>query len=489
VRLSDGLLPAPDVDPGAVTITEGRSFNMPRRQMFELCGRGIPGFTPITVDSNDSATVIAGILGRMGRKLPRSDPCVLRKFKAFVAAYVEANYPVLTSLLSFEEWLSETNYSEARKKELRDCLHFNRGVCSYKDAQRVKSFVKTETYEDFKLPRLINSRCDLFKAITGPAFKSIEKVAYEDPCFVKHVPVKDRPALLLEMMRAGARYMVTDFTAFESGFTPAFMRSCELILYGHMLRNFPDIRRLICKTIPGVNKCSMRNGISYKVKGRRMSGDMCTSLGNGFANMMMFKFLMQGRDFKLLVEGDDGCAAIYDDGPLPTAEDYAKLGFSLKVEVVSNPGHSKFCGVFCEDGVGMRSPQSVFQKLEWSCHAVGASAKRKKALLAASALSLIHELPSCPVLRAYADNVLKRVGKVKPLFVDDGWHERRYDFDVPQFRESLAARSFFAESFGVSIEEQRFCEKRLLAGEDPSFLRHFFAPSPAMELADARFVT
>lgn len=199
-----------------------------RRKMFRrLNSCAVPGFAPICVDSNDPHTVECGFKQRLMRNTPKINDERLKEFSKFVANYLAAHVPVATPL-SFEEWLATTSYTEARKEELRKANSgLKGGQPTKRQSSHIDSFVKTESYPQYKHARMINSRSDAFKAFSGPLFKAVENVVYKLAEFVKHIPVPDRPKAVLAFRKAGRRYFQTDFTAYESHFLPKIMAACE----------------------------------------------------------------------------------------------------------------------------------------------------------------------------------------------------------------------------------------------------------------------
>lgn len=466
VRVSDNLIPIPkelELAEGASLVVTGKP-NPARRAMFQQLPFGaVYGHAPICCDSNDVKTQEIGVKLRMGRKMPTIDKQELNHFKQFVANWLRENLVPLDSIMLFEEWLEETMYPEHRKEELRRAYNESHGWPSKRDCVHIDSFQKTECYGEFKPPRGINSRSDKFKVFSGPVFKTIENQVYKLKEFVKHVPVADRPDLIRQMMANGARYFGTDYSRFES-IDPSIMEVCEIALYDYMLSKFPKIAMLIRKTLLGSNHGVMKCGLRFKLKGRRMSGEMCTSLGNGFTNLMMFKYLMRNRSASVLVEGDDAIAAVYDLKPLPTAQDYAKLGFIIKIETFDDPTMASFCGIICPGGVTVKSPSRVLCKFGWTKN-VGVGQKISLQLLRAKALSLAYELPHCPVLRAIADRALELTRGVKPRWDDfDSYHRTLLPKDETCIVTSnipLSARQFYASEFGVTIESQLMIEARV----------------------------
>lgn len=409
---------------------------------------------------------------RVCRKTPNINVHKLRDFKKFVSDFVRCKLDPV-HIMSFEEWLSSTSYNESRKDQLRACLRENKGLPTLKKCSHVDSFIKTESYCEYKHARFINSRCDAFKVASGPAFKTIEQKVYDlkndldplVPYFIKHTPVVERPAVIARLAKPGFRYFMTDFTAFESHFCPEVMEACELILYRHMLSLYPSLSELICKTLPGVNKMRTRSGIRASCKGRRMSGDMCTSLGNGFTNLMLALYLAHKRDERILavVEGDDGIFC----SPSPiTKSDYESLGFTIKIEEVSSPCEGSFCGmIFSNSGEIIRDPVKFLANFGWTSSFITAGNVIMQQLLRAKALSVCYETPQCPIVGAVARMALGLTRGVLPRFVHDGYHEQPKDeTKLARFDPSHDTRVLFERKFGVSISTQLLIESMVLSG-------------------------
>jgi hypothetical protein len=313
---------------------------------------------------------------------------------------------------------------------------------------------------------MINSRCDAFKVWSGPLFKSIENYVYEHiPFFIKHVPVPDRPALIMALKRAGVYFYATDFTAYESHFTPEFMDICECQLYRHLLGHSVD-SEFLCKTIMGDNRMRTRSGCRARVKGRRMSGDMCTSLGNGFTNLMLVLFLAAEKKGQVTgyVEGDDGIFA--STVPL-TSDDYSRLGFTIKIEQVSDPCEASFCGmIFTESGQIIRDPVKVLMGFGWTGSFINAGQEIMDQLLRAKALSGVYETGQCPIAGALYRYALAQTVGVCPRFVSDGFHQVPRDTNTLEaFNPSPTTRALFSKLYGISESCQIQVEKSILSGD------------------------
>lgn len=414
----------------------------------------VPGYAPLCMDSNDPDTVECAFQQRLMRDVPEAPRKALRGFRAFVRRFVRANLPRV-EIPSFEEWLAGTSYNQQRKDQLIEAYESLRGGRpTRKQASHIDTFVKTEFYPTWKHARMINSRADVFKAWSGPRFKAIEAVVYSLPEFIKHTPVPERPAAVSGLRQAGRRYYQTDFTAFESHFTPAVLDACELELYRYCLGNDADANYL-CDVIRGDNRMRTRTGIRAEVKGRRMSGDMCTSLGNGFTNLMLAKYIahLKGGSVIGFVEGDDG---LFCTDVELQASDYEKLGFTIKIEEVPDPCEASFCGmIFSDSGEIIREPRRFLMGFGWTQSFIQAGPKIMDELLRAKALSTAYETPQCPIVGAMARRALELTKHAHPRFVNDGYHSAPPDVAaVPPFNPSPDTRQLFEALYGVSISAQ-----------------------------------
>jgi len=420
---------------------------------------------PICPNRKDPHTIQQGFRKRIdGETLPFNRKR-LRAFRQFVRRFIR-KYLTPRQPLSFEEWLASTGYDDKRKEELRAAYNENKGTFpERKYAQKVKSHPKLESYEMYKFLRWINSRGDRFKVWSGPLFKTIEHELYQLHYFIKKVPVTERAQCIRGLKRASARYIQTDYTSFEKHFTADVMRACEFELYKYMLGPYISRSELsyLLGILSGVNKLSTRSGCKGQTRARRMSGEMCTSLGNGFTNLMITLFLAEEKGLEVdgFVEGDDGLFAIYN-GILTTA-DYNGLGFDIKIIEGDDPCTMSFCGlIFGEDDQIIRSPAKFVQNFGWTSSFIHAGPKIMAELLRAKALSSVYETPHCPIIGAMARRALLKTRGVCPRFVHDGYHDfsriPRDESKLPEFCPTFGTRLLFEQKFGVPVHLQLDCE-------------------------------
>jgi len=328
---------------------------------------------------------------------------------------------------SFETWVSRTNYPEWRRQDLRiKWAKIEKIENLDKRYHAVKSFVKDEFYPDFKHARGINSRTDEFKCAVGPIFKLIEEAVFKDRHFIKRVPVALRPQVIASrLQRLGGKVVTTDYTSFESLFTAEFMDACEFELYDYMTSELPDgptFMNLVRDVLAGKNRCHWRDFI-VEVLATRMSGEMCTSLGNGFANLMLMLFLNEEelkQQVDGFVEGDDGIFVVTGEPPSPA--DYARLGMVVKLEVHESINTASFCGIVFDvnDLCNLTDPLEVIAKFGYANNRyLRVNRKKTLMLLRCKALSLAHQYPGCPIIQSLAYFGLRATKRVQ--YYLEGW--------------------------------------------------------------------
>jgi len=433
-------------------------------------------------DPVDPWSMLAGVCKRFGVAVPKADPAALDRLRAFVRKYVRENYVPLSpdADTSVPTWLENTAYPAWRKAELLSKYEKTEDPNDPRHA-RCKAFMKDETYGEFKFNRGINARSDEFKCMVGPIFKLIESEVYKDSHFIKHIPVAERPAYITAKLQHFLKVYASDYTAFEALFVETLMTTVEFELYEYMTQHLPEGREFMTRcreVLGGENECNYRD-FQVKLRAVRMSGEMCTSLGNGFSNLMFMLFVcteLGSTHIDGVVEGDDGLFGI--DGPAPSQSDFAKLGLVIKLEEHDRLSSASFCGIVFDevDQLNVREPYEVLATFGWTSQRYAKSnSKILKALLRCKALSLAHQYPGCPIVSAlarYGLRVTDDVRACKVLRVINGrgamnaW-EREWALElmakgVPRTIEPpIRTRLLVEEKFGVPVYEQLIIEKYL----------------------------
>lgn len=477
----------------------------PKKPVARSLGPHLEGAAGDYADGGDPETVRQGAEHRFAREPIKTSKRMMKKLRSFVRIWCRKHLTRLVHIPSFEEWLATTGYDTARKEELRLIMEEWRDL--YDDAcpgnrktrarfqRRMnmnKSFVKIESYLTAKFARWINSRSDAFKVAVGPYFKAIEEVVYnigQDGSypfrFIKHVPVEERFDYIDSLFNenGGTLFVETDHTAFEAHMTPEVMRAVELQVYGYMLGNFPKMFSVIKSVLTGWNYCRHKL-MTIVIEGIRMSGEMCTSLGNGLTNLLVFLFICHIHDLTPMagiVEGDDGLFALTTRAPTP--EEFLPIGMELKCVESGDWTALSFCGMTFERSSRtlLKDPWKVLVKFGWThSQCMDGGDKVMCELLRAKAFSLACEAHGTPILSSlarYAERIT-RGNKVRVDSRDAGgiiWKReelRRIDVVKKKMNDfflhepSDATRAKYEQKFGVSVQDQLAIEDYLLSKND-----------------------
>jgi len=444
-------------------------------------------------DPSDAPTLAAGVKARMGKIMPivEDRSAFLAGLRNYTVKWIQRrNIKTLGSDFDydFESWLAKTNYPLWRKDQLRK---YEREISDLLERNEhgklvrfiIKLFMKDEHYIDFKHARGIFARDDAAKITFGPWFKGIEEIVYDEPEFIKHVPVRDRASYIYERLFVdGSTYVATDFSSFEAHFVADLMDSCEFVLYEHMLGDSnagKDMLLLMKEVLMGENRI-FNKYVNARCIARRMSGEMNTSLGNGFSNLMFMGYVCETLGLgepNGVVEGDDGLFQFV--GRHPTTADFAKCGFLVKLDTYVKISQASFCGnLFDEDSMQIvTDPLDVISSFGWTTNRYRHSAEAKlKTLLRCKALSFAHQYPGCPMIGKLAQYALRvtrgRTNKDMLNFVERSrdlnlWYREQL-IEAIKYRTTDEAlyveptqgtRILFFELYGVTESMQIMFEK------------------------------
>lgn len=466
-----------------------------RNQAPQPCKRAVAvsigaelGAVPPHPDIKSRLSKVGGVMKRAACKVPTFEKELLAELRQFTRHLVRRDYTPFEESrnINFEEWISHTTYPDWRKQELRECYFFvekPENIMKEPRFKKVGSFVKNEFYNalEHKWARIINARADASKVVFGPYMHAIEEVVYntipvgaEFSPFIKHVPVADRPKHIMSLFEGlVGKIVATDYTSFEALFVKQVMASVEFELYDWMLSRLPEhdlLMKILTNVLLGTNTCDFRDML-VKLEATRMSGEMCTSLGNGFSNRVFMEFACHKYGSKCygFVEGDDGLFVVI--GPVPPAEFFTRLGLIIKLEEHVDVSSASFCGMIFdpEEQVVIADPRKILATTPW-LDGKFAQARRSKlvALLRCKALSLASQYPGSPVIAAYADYLLRATrGQslewARKALQNDS--DARYKglgtgFDhIEVVREvGMRTRILMENKFGLTVDYQLFLE-------------------------------
>jgi hypothetical protein len=269
------------------------------------------------------------------------------------------------------------------------------------------------------------------------------------------------------------------------------MDAVEFELYRYMVGRLPcgkEFIQLITRVLMGQNVCEFKY-FKMKLNATRMSGEMCTSLGNGFSNKMFMEFMLQVvNDFKLkddvdtkgVVEGDDGLFATKAKH-LPTTKDFERLGLKIKLEEHTELTNTSFCGIIFdpEECINVTDPIETLLSYGWTNQTYkNSSTKTASDLLRAKSLSYAYQYPGCPIIGSMAwyglrvTQNFKKLGKLLNSKSLNTWdrdqllealkNQHRCKYVSPGMRTRL----LIEERYGVKVEHQQMIEDYFLNKND-----------------------
>lgn len=444
----------------------------------------IKGATAWTPNLRNVPGAILGFCKRVARAIPLADKDLQQEWFDYVKNVQLPKFAKLPADtdISIGSWLTPENtptYTQTRRDELNE-LYQRQGIRKLtKKERKCKSFIKEEVYPEPKHYRTINSRSDQAKITFGPLLKPVEKVVFKMPQFIKYVPVPLRPGYITDMLyRPGAKYLVSDYTAFESHFSAEVILNVEYALYEHMLNEVTGARPLLAELrecLCGSNYCNFKH-FTGVVSATRMSGEMCTSLGNGFTNWSLMDFAAYKHNTMVsgVVEGDDGLFT-FANNIIPDEAFFAKLGFTVKLQTVPSIAEAGFCGMYFdpEDQIVVADPIEPLAGFGWfPSKYIHSKRARLLELIRAKSYSLAYQYAGCPVLQSlghYGLRSTKHIDLQRYLDKDrniSGW-EKEQLLEAISKRTIVAkevpikTRLLFEKQFGVSITVQLELEEYL----------------------------
>lgn len=454
-------------------------FSMPVASLFPL---GLSGFAAPKVCFNDPHCIVEGFHKRIGYDCDALFPSrgvarkVRKELKHFCHKWCATHFEPLEHILSFEDWLETTNYSQAEKERLRLVKAQVVDEWAELSKAKVKSFVKDESYTDIKYARMINAREDVAKVILGPIVKSMEKYVYTTypEFFVKGLTWQQRVDKVKRFEKYEHVY-VSDYSSFECHFTPEVMDAVEFECYRILLKNFPEQLHLL-DVFKGKNIIENKY-VKATVHGVRMSGEMNTSFGNCISNLLFMHFVASRNSMSVvdaIVEGDDG---LFVFSGRPEKRMFSDIGLNFKLEE-AKPWLASFCGcVYNPETRQLHAhPIDALSKLSWSKHTdIYMSDSHRRTLMYSKCLSYLQNFTNVPIVGPYCHAVCCALRKyvVFDEFVKDHIRKELRWTGVPmdQFISMKyprpivtdSERSFFEEITGIPADTQRRIEHELLA--------------------------
>ncbi len=454
-----------------------------KRQVVHLAAPSLPGIYVPFAHHDCVHNQMISIHNRVCGEVPQPTPFGLELMRNG-AAYIKQSMP---HTVQEELGLFAEKYGGSKRKRYEDALQqvLDNGI-GPEDAA-VTKFVKCEKVSPAKEnpdPRAIQFRdakyCVVLASYLKPMEHHLYKIKIKSPHARSHTRVVgkglnqvERAALLLKKLEdfQDPRVISLDMSRFDQHVSKEALE----IEHSVYLHSNPDplFRKLLSWQL--YNKVSSRLGFRYTTRGKRMSGDMNTALGNCVLMIAMIVGAMEhlGVYFDLFDDGDD-CLLIVESADLEKVlGELPKLmlscGHELKIEhVASEMADVEWCQskpVF--DGVKWKFVRNPFKVM--SCALVGTRWLNVPKNVRLEYLSGIAQCEltlnaGVPVLEEYARALLRNSHGANPRFDTNSGEWWRYVRELRYRGPSEIthdARLSFAVAFGVTVEEQFGMEQYL----------------------------
>lgn len=379
------------------------------------------------------------------------------------------------------EYIDTKPLPTSRKDQLREAVRLCDGnweiLYVRDDYTRNETHGKKEILAKYKLLRSINSRHDVAKMIFGLLIEWIEHQVYRKmPFFVKGLSMETRWRVIMERLEGAELLGTNDYTRFES-LIYGHISEAEACLFSYMFSQLePSFVSTFLEIVCGVQTCRNRDGFRGEARAR-MSGDMHTSLGNGWTNLTIWAYVFNSlgwyngpASLKLIVEGDDSVVSLPGTASKSDIERVLdELGLRAKLEIYESLGVAGFLSTYSwVDGEPLVDFRPQVIKLGWSLSELAAHERFRSGLFRAKCLSTACLCPGCPVVRSLVRMGLRLTSNTKPIY--DERHSKWWlddvvgtdrPSDIPEavfvrFTEPipLGRRTFYATLFNITVAEQ-----------------------------------
>lgn len=415
-----------------------------------------------------------------------------KEYFSWSKKWIEENFTPLEAGYTFESaleaWLAHSErYTLKTKDKLRKIqklilsgryeskLH---GKGDPLGLKTVKIFIKNENYPEVKEPRIISPCSEELKALIGGFFHVLEEhLIHSTPFFVKTL---NRGKIIKKINLLASRhscFMGSDFSSFEGSQDIEIQINFEREFFRYMFQSYPEVTKYIDMLYTGRN-LYYRDTYLGTIYGKRMSGDMHTSIGNSILNASLWNFCAYktSSDLELLVEGDD--AFLCSDEPLDV-NIIRELGFDCKLEGPStNPDDITFLSMFRTNGKLFGNVPKILDKIgvvKSSYMASLCRSNRKDKTLRDYAFTKAYcffvMFQGTPIVEACCRKIMKEIdGHIDMTLMPDYFSIKFGDLKpiayVPIYDE---VRKAVAEKFGISVQLQLELEEQILNAEGCSF--------------------
>lgn len=355
------------------------------------------------------------------------------------------------------------HYSGGKKRMYNNAYHQLQQVVHVDAIARVKMFVKSEKLTMEKAcsgaPRAIQYRTPEFNLLVGRWLKVYEESFYRDtlsavglPVIAKGMNNYARAANIRDASNMFQRpvYLLLDHAKFDSCVHEHLLKWTHR-QYDRAFRN-RYLRFLLSKTLN--NRGRTANGIKYRVRATRMSGDYDTALGNCMVNYLLLRSWLQEIVHHILLDGDDSVVVVeYRDLErlLGRFNHFALMGFDTEIQIVHELREVEFCRARYLDIEPPRFARDPARTLSnWTVANSFVSPEYVRRYLAGVGLGELACNAGVPILGPCS----RRLADLsdRPMLIDK--YRYAYGIDLGPELVSDEARVAYAETFGVTVAEQ-----------------------------------
>lgn len=411
-------------------------YNYKRQAVARDLGPTLNATVPMA-DRYDQGNLAYAIKGRMLRELPNHERYDLVRSTCRLVLRKQCSDKKIPSdfIIDRSKYIDELPHNQNRKRQLHKADVKLKEDTSYK-YNKIEIHIKpNDVFEGFKKPRGIYARSDGAKVKYGSVIHQIEQKIFELPYFVKKVSVDKRARYIYDFMDGANdkayNYYVTDYSNFESQMNEDLMNVCECQLYKYISsenKECSEVMKEFCEVITGVNSCWAPN-LSAWMRAKRQSGEVCTSLGNGWTNLIMAMTICRSHgikfeDFRGVFEGDDGVIRTPKNVVL-TAADWERFGMVIKIKKVPSITQAEFCGLIfnSEDLSNIKDPIWSLVTFGWSRSSLKfvRSKQLVEGQILAKVICAICEAPRCPIVKPFMLKMLSLTKWTNPVYDQDWW--------------------------------------------------------------------
>lgn len=393
----------------------------------------------------------------------------------------------LPTVVPMSEERFVSRYSGKRRTRYANALaSLRNNPLDLRKDSHVQAFVKAEKFSPWAktnpAPRMIQGRNARYNIRLGCFLVPIEQALYTltsprgHRLIGKGLNLSQRAGLLERKMREFARPAVVSFDCarFDQHVSLEQLEA-EHLVYNTAIPD-PELRQLLRAQLR--NRGHTQGGWGYKTKGKRMSGDMNTALGNCLVMITMVLAAMRHlgiKNYEILDDGDD-CLVIVEEDVERELDQLVPLfltfGHELKIE---NRAH-------CMEDVNWCQTKPCYIDGRWQFVAdwrkvmSGAAAGCKYWHEPTSRRDMAFSVGQClmalyrgvPVLQAYAAALCRSGGRInRDIFDSDTFRKVRLEYCANELGTlkptdvSDASRLSFERAWGVDVRQQRIIEDQL----------------------------